>query len=393
MPVVFPHANNFEIEDDDFRRAWLALLNGQRGAGPAIPRLPSIKPLQVLIETTTAPGNAHPVSLEYLLRTLVPPASRTTMQATNEFLDANTHIIERTPAKVENPAGNRRVEGVQLIPLLDSSLDHANLRQIAEPAATRAPKAVNNGMNQSPQVIPPCNPALIPDNVMTLLRQPTRYTFLGGNPWSWANHIEDGLGNRMGIPPGAMSRTNVRAFCRNLNNSDEACFIVVAAWGRMKTNHGRATWAARNNWLPVLHNIRRKEYGYSRQDAYQAFANLRTNNQLPGMGPAYFTKIIFFANVKQVGYIMDQWTGKSMNLLCRSIGLRNCIPHMTPQGLVSDNNTPADYESFNRCIEVLATRLGITAEECEQRIFSNGANGGQQLGIWRQYVKQNWGHE
>jgi hypothetical protein len=388
MPVVFPHANKFEIEDDDFRRAWLALLDGQRGAGPAIPRLPSIKPLQVLIETTTAPGNTHPLSLEYLLRTLVPPASQTTMQATNQFLDANTHIIERTPAKVENPAGSRRVEGVQLIPLLDSSLDQANVRQIAEPRETRAPNAVNNGMDQSAQVIPPCNPALIPRNAMGMLRRPTRYTYLGDNPWNWANHIEDGLGNRLKIPAGPMTRADVRTFCRNLKNSDEACFIVVAAWGRMKTNNGRATWAARRNWLPVLHNIRRKIY--SRKDAYQEFANLRAHNQLPGMGPAYFTKIIFFANVKQVGYIMDQWTGKSMNLLCRSIGLRNCIPHMTPQGLVSDNNIPADYESFNRCIEALATRLGITAEECEQRLFSNGANGGQPLGIWRQYVQQNW---
>lgn len=277
------------------------------------------------------------------------------------------------------------------MPLLDSNLDPANVSQIAEPPATRAQNEVNNGVNQSTQVIPPCNPALIPNNLMALLRHPTRYIYQGLDPWAWANNIDAGLGNRLGIPQGSMTRAQVRAFCRNLANSDEACFIVVAAWGGMRRNNGRATWLARNNWLPVLHDIR--NMNTSRENSYRAFFDLRANNQLPGMGPAYFTKLLFFSNVNPDAYIMDQWTGKSMNLLCRSIGLRHCIPHMTPDGLVSDNNTPANYESFNRCIEVLATQLGIPAEECEQRLFSNGANGGQQLGIWRQYVQQNWRYE
>lgn len=367
MPVVFPHANNYEIEDDVFRQAWIALLDGQQGAGPALPRLPSIKPLNELIETTTAPGNLRPLSLEYLLRTLVSPVWQTTMQATNKFLEANRHIIEPTPEPVVNPVTDEMVQGVQLV-----------LVAVLNP--------ITNRVVEDAQLVPAWN--LIPNDVMTLLRQPTQYVFEGNDPWVWANHIDDGLGDRWEIPNGRMSRADVRGFCRNLENSDEACFIVVAAWGKMKTNHGQETWAARNYWVPVLRNIR--EQNCSRRDAYEAFRDLRERNQLPRMRPAYFTKLIFFMRDISDGYIMDQWTGKSIQLLGQLAGIRQGLPILN-QGYVSDDNTPEHYELFNCHIESLAPYLGINAEECEQRLFSNGADGGRRRGVWRQYVKNNWG--
>lgn len=238
------------------------------------------------------------------------------------------------------------------------------------------------------QLVSECNPSLIPVNVMELLQQQTQYVFVGGDPWNWANHIEGGLGNCLGIPQGKMSRADVREFCRNLNNSDEACFMVVAAWGRMKANHGRNTWAARKYWLPVLHNIRNQNI--SRRDAYGTFRILRVNNQLPGMGPAYFTKLIFFARVASNGYIMDQWTGKSIRLLGRLAGIEQQLPKMTPGGYVADDNTSEHYELFNLYIESLAAHLKIDAEECEKRLFSNG---GHRPGLWRQYIRKNWGQE
>lgn len=364
MPVVFPHANNYEIEDDVFRQAWIAQQDGQHGAGPAMPRLPSIKPLNVLIETTTAPGNLRPLSLEYLLRTLVPPVWQTTMQATNTFVEANRHVIEHTPELVVNPVNGGMVQGVQLVPV-------AVLNPITNRVVEDAP-AWN----------------LIPNDVMALLRQPTQYVFEGKDPWVWANHIDDGLGDRWAIPHGRMSRADVRGFCRNLDNSDEACFIVVAAWGQMRPKNARLVWDDRHHWLPVLQNIRNQNT--SRQEAYAAFRNLRANNHLRGMGPAYFTKLIFFARNVSDGLIMDQWTGKSIQLICRLAGINRELP-MLNQDYVSDDNTPEHYELFNCHVENLAARLGINAEECEQRLFSNGADGGRLRGAWRQYIINNWG--
>lgn len=112
MPVVFPHANNYEITDTDFREAWSKLLGAydHNGQGPDLPRLVSRKPKVELEE------NGYQFSLEYLLRTLVQEASQNTAQATQVFLRANRHIIEPTPERVVNPATGRLVQGVRLLP-------------------------------------------------------------------------------------------------------------------------------------------------------------------------------------------------------------------------------------------------------------------------------------
>lgn len=220
---------------------------------------------------------------------------------------------------------------------------------------------------------------------MLLLQQATNYIFTGNDPWIWANNVENGLGNRLGIPHGVMTRADVREFCRNLNNSDEACFVVIAAWGKMKVNHGRNTWLARHHWLPALRKIRHQNV--PRQEAYQLFRDLRANDRLPGMGPAYFTKLIYFSRLLPDGYIMDQWTGKSIRLLGQLARGEQIVPFMTYQGFVSDDNTAEHYELFNTQIETLANHLGVTADECEMRLFSNG---GHRRGPWRRYVRENW---
>jgi hypothetical protein len=118
MPVVFPHAKGIargtrhEISEADFRQAWTNLLRDhvRNGQDPNLPRLTSRKPKAELEE------NGYQLSLEYLLRTLVPTASQNTAQATQPFLEANRHIIEPTPVKIVNPAKGTRVQGVRLLP-------------------------------------------------------------------------------------------------------------------------------------------------------------------------------------------------------------------------------------------------------------------------------------
>lgn len=118
MPVVFPHAKGIargtrhEISEADFRQAWANLLrdHDHNGQGPDLPRLSSRKRKAVLED------DGYQLSLEYLLRTLVPAASQNTAQATQPFLEANRHIVGPTPERVVNSAKGTRVRGVRLLP-------------------------------------------------------------------------------------------------------------------------------------------------------------------------------------------------------------------------------------------------------------------------------------
>lgn len=111
MPVIFPHVNNgtYSISDADFCNAWAELiaLYPESGIANQLPRLHSINPLQAVV------NNGQQFSLEYLCRILVPNGYKNTMQATNIFMDTNSHIVQRI--QVLNPVSGRMVQGAQLI--------------------------------------------------------------------------------------------------------------------------------------------------------------------------------------------------------------------------------------------------------------------------------------
>ena len=100
------------------------------------------------------------------------------------------------------------------------------------------------------------------------------------------------------------------------------------------------------------------------------------------MGPAYFTKLICFVNPNLKGYIMDQWTSKSINLL-----FENNIVALTNSGHVKDTNSASVYEEFCSKIECLAELLKLNPIDLEENLFSNG---GVNKGKWRQFVVDNW---
>lgn len=139
--------------------------------------------------------------------------------------------------------------------------------------------------------------------------------------------------------------------------------------------------------VPLVEELRFR--GFCRKIAYQKFKDLRKNQMLPGCGPAYFTKFIFFmnggkkSNPQHNGFIMDQWTVKSIQLLT---GERR--PYLSSAGYVNDDNTDEDYEFYCHTIEELASKLRFQDPDmAEEAIFSNG---GKNSGAWRRYVKRNW---
>ena len=99
----------------------------------------------------------------------------------------------------------------------------------------------------------------------------------------------------------------------------------------------------------------------------------KKNDNLKGMGPAFFTKVIYFLtprdkSERQTAYIMDQWAASSVNLLVgwnmvrmdvtRKSPCRTRKSSMSQMALslactVSDNNTAVNYEAFCSAVDQL----------------------------------------
>lgn len=158
--------------------------------------------------------------------------------------------------------------------------------------------------------------------------------------------------------------------------------LAICAWGGMRVHWGQALFECSHEWLPALEAI--VNGGMPRAQIYEQFRALRADGKLPGMRPAYYTKLIFFLCSNAHGYIMDQWTDRSINLLF------NANIQLLDGRFVSDQNDGTVYETFCLHEETVANELAeatgapVTPEIAEMALFSCG---GQQGRSWRQYVR------
>lgn len=184
-----------------------------------------------------------------------------------------------------------------------------------------------------------------------------------------------------------VSRTHLFEMVKNKDICTPSCCISILAWGGMRKTHGERLFSNNLDWLELAHKIRLG--GLDRAGAFQKFTALRADGKLPGMGPAYFTKLIFFLCTNSPrGYIMDQWTSASINLLYDSKIVQTTISRQRKGSdnlveTVLDRNLPEDYELFCKGIEKIAERLEVIPEYAEEMMFSNG---GAHKGHWRKHV-------
>lgn len=201
---------------------------------------------------------------------------------------------------------------------------------------------------------------------------------VGMSPVAWAESVN------YAAPAGVLrqeplSRDQVRAYCQNAGNDVFDCFVTIMAWGgaALRLPNRLLAWNARDQWHDTIQNLRQP--GLTRSEAYLSLRDLRADGRLPGLGPAFFTKLIFFMMQDQNGYIMDQWLGKSVNLLV--VG----EPIVLMDGHIASNrNTEENYEQFCRVIDCLAATFNMTPNAVEQALFSRG---GRNPLCWRQYVR------
>lgn len=243
-------------------------------------------------------------------------------------------------------------------------------------------------------------PPLIPSEVIRFqsLNANPLSAWAGLEPYSWAESVQAGLGSSLGLSATPLTRSSLRALWANSTVSVEACFLSTMAWGGMQRGNGRRAWAARANWLPLCQAVRAGRH--SRATGYAAFSALRASGRLPGMGPAYFTKVLFFADPKADAYILDQWTTRSIHLLtaqgqCPAVRkdyatAKKVALFGAPTKLrliVGDSVSVSDYLDYCSRVEDLGRTLSMHPHAVEERLFSSG---GKNPHPWRAYVMSAW---
>jgi hypothetical protein len=186
----------------------------------------------------------------------------------------------------------------------------------------------------------------------------------------------------------ALDRKTLRAYCRQNDVSDLETFVAVMAWGGMSVRNGRLALRAPRTILELVGQIR-----YSvldRADDYERFYRARREGSMNGIGPAYYTKLLFFIRPDQDSYILDQWTARSIHVLTGSCEFPRVARLPRNQARVPDTITPQDYEKYCRIVDVIAGHAGPmrwTGADVEERLFSEG---GRAPKPWREHVKKQW---
>ncbi len=207
-------------------------------------------------------------------------------------------------------------------------------------------------------------------------------------PLRWAGNL--GLENvdQFGLPNTPLNRLSVRNYCRDFNQNVLFGYLCVMAWGGqgvgVTRRHAISAWDHRERISQILNSLRTNQ-ALSRAEAYDLFAG---ENSIPGLGPSYWTKLIFFFSKLDNRYIMDQWTAKSINYLWDA-----AIVPMSGDMPDANQCTGEIYERFCSCIDELAQIATTqrnedrswTGEQIEQRLFSVG---GRRPGAFRKVIRE-----
>lgn len=196
------------------------------------------------------------------------------------------------------------------------------------------------------------------------------------------------------LPEQQITRSKVFELARNDAVNTSTVCAAVLAWGGMRIIN-RNSLLEDNGWLEVADKIR--SGNLDRQSAYERFDALQQANRLKGMGPAYFTKLIYFLTprVQQLpdAYIMDQWASCSINLLrAKDIVLMDVVSQWKRDKekretnfIVSRANRASHYEAFCEAMSLLAAQFGLTADQIDRAVLGGGSSHQD----WRLYVTQN----
>lgn len=173
-----------------------------------------------------------------------------------------------------------------------------------------------------------------------------------------------------------LSREELRELCRDPAVDVLTAYLCIMAWGGQRRDHGREAWRHRDRIQRALTRLREEDL--SQNAAFNVFA---AEEPIKGLAVAFFTKLIFFFRKPATGYfILDQWTGNSMNLLCGY----EVVP-LDPSWTVSRRTTAAAYDKYCELMVELSKQLCVSPDQTEQLLLSEG---GRAPKPWRRHVLQ-----
>lgn len=215
----------------------------------------------------------------------------------------------------------------------------------------------------------------------------TRHTSagtIGLAPASWvSSHGLVDVPNGEKLPRVRLDRHQVRNICQNADTHVLFGYVCIMGWGNQRAlgrdNRVKAVWDQRDILIPKLEALR--EGGLSRIQAYDLFTGV---GNIHGLGPSYFTKLLFFFTPTPDFYIMDQWTGKSINLLT---GVPVVRMVRTEGAAPMPCNKAGNYQAYCEEVDALSEELGVTGEQAEEILMSKG---GRKPWPWREHVRNNW---
>lgn len=190
---------------------------------------------------------------------------------------------------------------------------------------------------------------------------------LGKAPSQWVTDLDlQGVPDVAQLPQKPLDRAGVRAICRDLNKPVLFGYVCAMCWGWQEKGPRGAKgvtdpWREKDRIAKHLEILRAGNL--TRSEAYNLFSK---GGKVKGLGPSYFTKLLFFFSPADNFWIMDQWTGKSINLLTGEMVVR--FAGSSP----SDRNKGGNYQAYCEEVDALAKLLSTNGNEIEQRLMSKG---------------------
>ena len=213
-----------------------------------------------------------------------------------------------------------------------------------------------------------------------------RQLALGKAPSKWVEDLRlHGVPDVAKLPTKPLDRASVRSICRDTKMPVLFGYVCAMCWGAQEkgprgSKGATEAWESRNQIKNYLEALR--EGNLDRCGAYNLFRN---GGKVKGLGPSYFTKLLFFFSPADNFWIMDQWTGKSINLLTGSG--KNVVRFSGSSP--SDQNKGGNYQAYCQEVDALANLLKTNGDEIEQRLMSKGK---PSPWPWRKHVVASCGY-
>jgi len=153
------------------------------------------------------------------------------------------------------------------------------------------------------------------------------------------------------------------------------------AWGNQMPRNARLTWVHLERLAKIVEQVYRG--GLTRKRAYELFCG---NGAINGLGPAYFTKLLFFFSPAPSFYIMDQWTAKSINYLADENVIPLAADSRQTNGPCPKKNSGVTYARYCTIVDDLAQMHTppLTGAQTEQKLFCSGS---PNVGRWRTIIR------